>query len=170
MGGNWVGQWLSQKHVSNWTLKGVVVFLTSWSIWCLVWLLTHICPKKHWLTFIQKICLYNLLPFFSSVELTLTKDSWFYLANFGGAPRNLRFDWKSTGGLKLSHLLSEYTDLIELQQDESSEIPVTLASLVEELSQVNVNSEIHLLHQYQLDELYLLHFNLGDVSPKLADW
>ncbi|MEH2437573.1 MAG: DUF3825 domain-containing protein [Nostoc sp.] len=77
-----------------------------------------------------------------SASKCVTKDSWFYLADFGGALRNLGFDLKSTGHLKLSHFLSEYTDLIELKQDEASEIPVTLGRLVKEPSQVKQNGTV----------------------------
>lgn len=77
-----------------------------------------------------------------SASKCVTKDSWFYLADFGGALRNLGFDLKSTGHLKLSHFLSEYTDLIELKQDEASEIPVTLGRLVKEPSQVKHNGTV----------------------------
>ncbi|WP_066426041.1 DUF3825 domain-containing protein [Anabaena sp. 4-3] len=69
----------------------------------------------------------------------VTKDNWFYLADFGSVLRSFGFDFKSTGNLKLSHFLSEYADLIELKQDESSEIPVTLGRLVAEGSQVKPN-------------------------------
>jgi hypothetical protein len=77
-----------------------------------------------------------------SANKCVTKDSWFYLADFGGALRNLGLDLKSTGHLKLSHFLSEYTGLIKLKQDETSEIPVTLGRLVKKPSQVQHNERV----------------------------
>jgi hypothetical protein len=78
--------------------------------------------------------IYNII--FQCASKCATRDGWFYLADFGSVLRSLGFDYKSTGHLKLSHFLSEYTDLVELKQDESSEIPITVGRLVGESSAV----------------------------------
>ena len=63
-------------------------------------------------------------------------DGWFYLADFGSTLRSLGFDFKSQGYLKLSHFLGDYSDLVELKQDESNEPPVILGKLLEKAKKV----------------------------------
>lgn len=64
------------------------------------------------------------------------KDGWFHLADFGSTLRTLGFDFKSQGYFKLSHFLGDYSDLVELKQDESHEPPVILGKLIEETRKV----------------------------------
>lgn len=60
------------------------------------------------------------------------RDGWFHLADFGSTLRTLGFDFKSQGYFKLSHFLGDYSDLVELKQDESHEPPVILGKLIED--------------------------------------
>lgn len=74
----------------------------------------------------------------SAQQCKTQEDGWFYLSDFGDV-LSQAFDFKSTGYLKLSHFLGDYPDLLELKQDESSEVPVTMGRLIEESSQVIKN-------------------------------
>lgn len=72
----------------------------------------------------------------SAQQCKTQEEGWFYLSDFGSF-LSQAFDFKSTGYyLNLSHFLGDYPDLLELKQDESSEVPVTMGRLIEESSQV----------------------------------